>query len=281
MNILEPSMTFYDQTGEEIAQWKFDKAYTGALLIPNDRVLFYGHQLTEADIYELSSGKHIKSIETGVGATNAYFDQEQKQFFITNSETNSVSSFDDTGTKLGECQLGDYPMSMTSYNGLLYIINYKDTSLSVVDIDTMHLQDEWTIEGSSNGILIVPETNSVWIGGHGEGNKPNQTVDVFDLNSGKLKDHIDVSIMPVGFSRNEDEVYIINHGANELYATSLEGETLWYKEIGANPFAVATFQDFVVVAGYDDHKLYFLKDDEIMKTIDTGSGPFQLLVREV
>lgn len=281
MNILEPSMTFYDQSGDEIAEWQFEKGYTGALLIPNDRVLLYGHQLTEADIYELSTGKYLKSINTGLGTTNAHFDYEQKKIFITNSETDSVTSFDHLGRKLGECQLTDYPMSMASFNGLLYVINYKDTLLSVVNMDTMLLHDEWTIEGSSNGILIVPETNTVWLGGHGEGNKPNQTVDVYDLESGELKNHLDVSIMPVGFSRTEEEIYIINHGANELYATTLEGETLWYKEIGANPFAVATFQDYVVVAGYDDHKLYFLHDQEIIKTIDTGSGPFQLLVREV
>ncbi len=129
--------------------------------------------------------------------------------------------------------------------------------------------------------LIIPEKNVVWVGGHGEGDKTNQTVDVLDLKSGKLLHQIEMSIMPVGFSRNDQEVYIINHGSNELYATNLDGETLWNIEIGANPFAVASFFENIVVAGFDDHKIYFLRNNKIIKTIDTGSGPFQLLVREV
>ncbi len=153
MNILEPSMTFYDETGDKIADWQFEKAYTGALLIPHDRVLLYGHRLTEADIYELSSGKHLSTIDTGLGTTNAYYDPDSSKVFMTNSETNSVTSYDHQGRKLGECLLGDYPMSMASNDGLLYVINYKDTKLSIINIDTMLLEDEWTIESSSNGIL--------------------------------------------------------------------------------------------------------------------------------
>lgn len=281
MNILEPSLTFFDDSGEALADWKLDKNYTGALFIPNDRVLLYGHQLTEADIYEISSGKHLSTIKTGLGSTNAYYDSDYKRFFLTNSESNTVTSFDYYGKQLEECKLGNYPMSMASNNGLLYIINYKDTKLSVVNIETMQLHDEWAISESSNGILLVPEKNTVWIGGHGKGNQTNQTVDLLDLHSGKLLDRLDVSIMPVDFSRNGQEVYIINHGSNELYATNLDGQTLWNEEIGANPFVVTSFLGNIVVAGFDDDKIYFVKDKKIMKTIDTGSGPFQLLVREV
>jgi hypothetical protein len=170
---------------------------------------------------------------------------------------------------------------MVSENGYLYVINYKDTKLSIVTINTMQLQDEWTIEKSSSGIIVIPEKSEVWIGGHGEGSKPNRTIDVYKLGSGKRIKQIQVSIMPVGFARNHQEIYMINHGANELYATNLDGKTLWHKEVGANPFAVASFEGTIVVAGYDDHHIYFLEDREIIKTIETGSGPFQLLVREV
>ncbi len=281
MNILEPSMTFYDDLGDEIAEWKFEKSYTGALLIPHDRVLLYGKQLPEADIYELSSGKHLATIDTGLGITNSYYDEESKLIFMTNSETNTVTSYNQHGEKFGECQLGEYPMSMDSYNGLLYVVNYKDTKLSVVNIDTMTLQNEWSIEKSSNGILVLPEEGELWIGGHGEGSKPNQTVDVHQLKTGELIDQINVSIMPVEFARNGQEIYIINHGANELYVTNSDGETLWANEVGANPFAVASFQEKIVVAGFDDNKLYFIDRKEIRKTVDTGNGPFQLLVREV
>lgn len=281
MNILEPSMTFFDETGDRIADWQFHKGYTGALIIENDYVLLYGHQLTEVEIYELSSGKLISTIKTGVGTTNAYYDTTYNRVFMTNSERNSVTSYDTQGKKIEECILGDFPMSMTSYNGLLYVINYKDTKLSIVHIESMAIYDEWPINESSNGILVVPEKNTVWIGGHGEGNSTNRTVDVLDLKSGELQRQLEASIMPVGFSRKDKEIYIINHGSNELHAMNIDGQSLWSIEIGANPFAVATFLENIVVAGFDDHKIYFLQNNKLIQTIDTGNGPFQLLVREV
>ncbi|MFP3917261.1 YncE family protein [Lysinibacillus telephonicus] len=281
VSILEPSVTFYNPLGEEIAVWNFNKAYTGAALIQQDRILLYGHQLDEADIYELSSGKELQTIKTGIGTTNVYYEEKEKKIFIANSERNSVTSYDDKGNKLNELELRNYPMSMASYNGKLYVVNYKDTLLSVVNMENLKLEAEWPIAKSSNGVLIIPEENTIWIGGHGEGSRPNQSIDVLDLQTGNLVDKIKVSMMPIGFSRNEDVVYIVNHGANELYAMDLKGNTLWKTEVGANPFSVAIIEDEVVVAGYDDHKLYFLKNGQITKEIYTNKGPFQLLVREV
>lgn len=281
VSILEPSVTFYNPSGEEIAVWNFNKAYTGAALIQQDRILLYGHQLDEADIYELSSGEKLKTIKTGIGTTNVYYDENENKLFIANSERNSVTSYDNKGNKLNELKLRNYPMSMASYKDKLYVVNYKDTILSVVNMETLELEAEWTIPKSSNGVLIIPEENTIWIGGHGEGSRPNQSINVLDLQSGNPVDKIKVSMMPIGFSRNEDVVYIVNHGANELYAMDLKGNTLWNTEVGANPFAVAFIEDEVVVAGYDDHKLYFLKNGQIIKEMYTNKGPFQLLVREV
>lgn len=280
VNILEPSILFYDGT-EEIAKWEFDKAYTGASLIKKDRILLYGHQLDEADLYELSSGRKIQTIKTGIGTTNAYYDEEQEKIYLTNSKTNSIYSYDDQGKKLKELKLKNYPMSMTSYDGKLYVVNYKDTILSVIDMDTFVVEAEWEIEKSSNGIIIIPEEGVAWVGGHGEGSKSNQAIDVYNLQSGELQSEINVSLMPVGFSRNDDTIFVVNHGSNELFAFNLQGDRLWNIEVGANPFVVTTYKNYQVVAGYDDHKLYFIEDQKIQKAIETNQGPFQLLVREV
>ncbi|SOC16886.1 hypothetical protein SAMN05880501_109114 [Ureibacillus xyleni] len=280
VNILEPSITFFEGT-EEIAKWEFEKAYTGALLIKKDQILLYGHQLDEADLYELSTGKKVQTIKSGIGTTNAYYDEEQERFFFTNSESNTISSFNAHGKKLEELQLGNYPMSMTSHNGKLYVVNYKDTILSVIDLDLFEVEDEWEIEKSSNGMIILPEEEVVWIGGHGEGSKPNQEIDVYNIKTGELQSEINVSLMPIGFSRKETTVFVVNHGSNELFALNLQGKVLWNMEVGANPFVVATYKDYQVVTGYDDHKIYFIKDRQIQKTIETNQGPFQLLVREV
>lgn len=280
MNILEPSLSFFDANGE-IAKWNFDKAYTGAMLLENDRVLLYGHQLTEANIYELSSGKLIKTIDTGIGTTNAYLDKESQHFFLSNSEKNTITSYDNKGNKLKELKLNNYPMSMYSNDGLLYVINYKDTSISVVDIETLSVEKEWTIEKSSNGIMVVPEQNTVWIGGHGKGDQPNQAITVLNMENGERMKEIHTSLMPIEFHRQGNIIYSVNHGSNELNAFSLNGDLLWKEEVGANPFSVNSFQDYIVVAGFDDHHIYFLEDNKIVNSYETGKGPFQLLVREV
>lgn len=279
MNILEPSLVFYDEDGE-IATWQFEDAYTGAMLLEHDRVLLYGHQVEEAKIYQLSTGKVLKKINTGIGTTNAYYDRDRKQFFLANSETNTITSFNDKGKKLRELKLSNYPMSMASYDGLLYVVNYKDTKLSVVNMDTFEIVDEWTIEKSSNGVIVVPEEKTVWIGGHGKGETPNQSIAVYNMENGQLEKNISTSLMPIEFLRQKDVVYSVNHGSNELCAYNLQGDKLWCEEVGANPFSVNTFKDYVVVAGYDDHKVYFLKDKKIVQSFDTKKGPFQLLVRE-
>ena len=281
VNILQPSITFFDQEANKLATWEFKVAYTGGTLIQHDRVLMYGHELTEAHLYELSTGKHIATIECGVGTTNAYYDSQSKRFFMTNSKSNTVTSYDLQGKKLHEQKLYNYPMSMVASNGYLYVINYKDTILSVLDIATFKVLDEWEIAKSSHGIAILEEENSVWIGGHGEGSKPNETIDIYNLTTGAKQSEMNVPLMPIGIAEKNDEVAVISHGTNMLYVANAKSEILWQQKVGANPFTAAYFADYIVVAGYDDQNIYFLNEHEIVKEVKTAKGPFQLFVREV
>ncbi|XRD24583.1 hypothetical protein AABM34_20730 [Lysinibacillus fusiformis] len=87
-------------------------------------------------------------------------------------------------------------------------------------------------------------------------------------------------LMPVGLKKTKDAVLVVSHGHNELYVADFDGHIKWQQEVGANPFVVNQFKDYIVVAGYDDHKLHFIKDGKKEKTVDVGKGAFQLLVRE-
>lgn len=280
VNILQPSLTFFDQEANKLATWEFEVAYTGGTLIQHDRVLMYGHELTEAHLYELSTGRLVATMECGIGTTNAYYDPQSEQFFMTNSKSNTVTSYDLQGKKLEEQKLYNYPMSMAASDGNLYVINYKDTVLSVLDIKTFNVIDEWDIMKSSHGIAIFDKENSVWIGGHGEGSKPNETIDVYNLTTGEKQSEINMPLMPVGIAKKEDEAAVISHGANTLYVANTEGDILWQQKVGANPFAVVYFADNIVVAGYDDQSIYFLNEHGIINKVQTDKGPFQLFVRE-
>jgi len=280
LNIQEPSLDFIDGQGNVMATWLFDKAYSGAILLENDRVLLYGHQLNEIDVYTLSTGKKLYSKKVKLGTTNVYYAENEKQFFIANSKTNTVTSFDEKGNELATQKLGNYPMSMAAYKDKLYVINYKDTKLSVLNIENLEVEQEWPIQKSSHGIAILEETNELWMGGHGEGSKPNSSVKKYDLTTGVKKGEIKMPLMPVGLTKTKDAILVVSHGHNELYVADFDGNVKWEQVVGANPFAVNQFKDNIVVAGYDDHTLYFIKEGQVKKTVDVGKGAFQLLVRE-
>lgn len=280
LNILEPSLQFFDAKQQQIAKWPLEKAYTGAVLVQQDTILLYGHQLETADLYELSSGKKVAEIATNVGTTNGIYDNVQRQIFLTNSKTNTVTSYDVYGKKLHEQKVGNYPMSMITDHSKLYVVNFKDTKLSVLTIDDLKVVDEWQIEKSSHGMAIIPEQNILWLGGHGEGSRPNQTVDVYNITTGKRIKEVAMPLMPVGFYQTDDEILAVSHGENILYVADETGALKWQKEIAANPFSVAAFHHYIVVGGYDDQKLYFINEQQEIKDVSVGKGPFQLLVRE-
>ncbi|MFJ7952275.1 YncE family protein [Lysinibacillus sp. NPDC096418] len=280
LNIQEPSLDFIDENGELIATWLFEKAYSGAVLIGDDRVLLYGNQVDTFDIYDLTTGQKLYTKKVDLGTTNAYYSEATHQFFIANSKTNTVTSFDEKGDELATQQLGNYPMAMASTSDKLYVINFKDTKLSVLNLDDLVVEQEWPIAKSSHGIAIIEETNELWIGGHGEGSKPNRFVKRYDLSSGKQLGDIEMPLMPVGLTKTSDEILVVSHGHNELYVADFSGAIKWNLKVGANPFGVNKLNDLIVVAGYDDHTLYFIKDGEVQRTVDVGKGSFQLLVRE-
>lgn len=280
LNIQEPSLDFIDEQGKVIATWLFDKAYTGAVLLGDNRILLFGHQLDKIDVYTLSTGEKLYSKKVKMGTTNVYYSENDKQFFITNSTTNTVTSFDEKGNELASQQLGNYPMSMVAFKEKLYIINFKDTKLSILNVKNLKVEQEWVIPKSSHGLAIIEETNELWVGGHGDGSKPNSSVKRYDLATGELHGEIEMPLMPVGLTKTKDSVLVISHGHNELYVADFNGKVKWQLEVGANPFVVNQFKDYIVVAGYDDHTLYFIKDGHVEKTVDVGKGAFQLLVRE-
>lgn len=280
LNIQEPSLDFIDEQGKVIATWSFDKAYTGAVLLGDDRILLFGHQLDKIDVYTLSTGEKLYSKKVKIGTTNVYYSENDKQFFITNSTTNTVTSFDEKGNELASQQLGNYPMSMAAFKEKLYIINFKDTKLSILNVKNLKVEQEWVIPKSAHGLAIIEETNELWVGGHGDGSKPNSSVKRYDLSTGELHGEIEMPLMPVGLTKTKDSVLVVSHGHNELYVADFNGKVKWQLEVGANPFVVNQFKNYIVVAGYDDHTLYFIKNGHVEKTVDVGKGAFQLLVRE-
>ncbi len=278
VNIQAPSISFIDEKGKVFTTWNLKEGYTGATLINKEQILLYGFQLKKASVYNLTTGKFAYSIDTGDGVTNAIYDEVHNLVYLANGKTNRVVAYNNQGAKQAEQKVGNYPMSMLIHEGKLFVVNYKDTKLSVLQTKNLTQLKNWTISKSSNGMVVV-DNRELWIGGHGEGMKPNSTIDVINLKTGENESRVKLPMMPVGFAKDNHLIYVISHGESTLSEVTFDGKVKRQLEVGANPFSVNLFKKFVVVAGYDDHKVYFLQNGKIAKTINVGKGPFQLLVR--
>ena len=279
VNIIDQSVQFFSSEKEQLAHWQFDQPITGAILVANEVVAIYGHQLTTIYMIELSTGEVINRVDVPIGTTNMYFDSYNESFYVTNNKTNELSIYSKNGQFVQSIRVKNYPMSMVANEDYIYVINYKDTFLSVINKNTYEIESEWEIPKSSHGIYIFKD--ELWIGGHGEGMKSNKYVNIYDLHTGYLQSAIELPIMPIGVANLQHTYAVVSHGNSMVHALSEDHQIIWEKQIGANPFAIATFSEEFVIAGYDDHFLYFVSQDgTITQTLDVGKGPFQLIVRE-
>lgn len=199
---------------------------------------------------------------------------------MANGDTNRVHMYSLTGEPLKQQQVGNYPMSMLVHDDELFVINYKDTMLQVLDANSLTEKRSFAIDKSANGLIVPDNTNELWLGGHGEGVRPNSDVKRYNLQTGEVLGKLEMPLMPIEFAQHNEEVYVVSHGRNTVYAVKQDGTPLWKQDVGANPFAIATMGDTIFVAGYDDHKLYAITDGAVIKELDVQKGPFKLLVRE-
>lgn len=278
VNIIDQSIQFFNNEKQQRAHWQFDKAITGAVLIADEVIAVYGHQLTTINLIELATGEVINKIDVPIGTTNMYFDSYNENIYITNNKTNELSIYSKDGQFVQSIRVKNYPMSMIANAHYIYVINYKDTFLSVINKNTYKIEHEWEIPKSSHGVYIFED--ELWIGGHGEGKEANKDVNIYNLHTGNLQSALELPIMPIGVAQLQHTYVVVSHGNSMVHALNDEHQIVWEKQIGANPFAIATFEQEFVIAGYDDHSLYFVSQDgTITKTLDVGKGPFQLIVR--
>lgn len=278
VNILEPSIDFINKAGDVFATWSFDESYTGATLIGEEQLLLYGNQLEHIDLISLTTGEVQKKIKVKKGATYAYFSENQQQFYVANGEYNTVTAYDEKGQKKNEEVVGLYPMAMTAKDDNLYVINFKDTYLSILNVESLKEIKKIDIPKFSHGLDFMK--SELWIGGHGAGEKPNAEVQRIHVEKNEIVGQLNLPSMPIAFAKLNNKEYVLSHGENILYELGSNNKVTWQQEVGSNPFAVNAFQSAIIVAGYDDQTLYWIENHQTVHEIKVGKGPFQLLVRE-
>ncbi|TQR19038.1 hypothetical protein [Psychrobacillus vulpis] len=278
LNTLDSSIDFISKDQEVIETWKLDAAYTGFTLVLNDYIFLYGYSLDRAELIQLSTGKKITSFPVHEGTTFAYAVEDT--IYVANGKENTVTSFDIKGNEIAKADAGRYPMSMIADEQYLYVVNFKDTLMSVFSLGDLKLDRTWNIPTSSHGLYL--NGDELWLGGHGAGSQPNKVIRKYNLVSGELQGEIEAPMMPIDFTDTSDgNIFTVSHGSNNVSEFSKDGELLSSIKVGANPFSIKAFEDCIVVAGYDDHQVYFLQNGKIIEKLKVGKGPFQLVTREV
>jgi YVTN family beta-propeller protein len=284
INIKEMTISFYDMEKEEkLPDWKFDTPYIGGLILPDqDSILLYGKALDTADLYSLSKGKKIESWKTGEGIVNALLVGHGALIAFADQERDSVRFFNIQGEEMDEVKVEKDPLTLLDDEERLYAISYNQEMLSIIDLENRERLPGFEIHPAATGALIHKEKEELWIGGHGKGTEVEERIHVYDLNNGHLKKEISAPVMPVDFTKDEGDIFVLSHGSNMLYKLSEDGTKKGSLKVGANPFEIDFFADKLIVAGYDSNEVYIIDPEglTIEKTLEVGNGPFQIVTRE-
>ncbi|MBO9128474.1 YncE family protein [Bacillus sp. 165] len=283
-NIKDGSVSFIQEKNNElIATWQLKKAIMGSLLLDNDTLIVYGKQLSKVYLYSLNKGKQIGSWNTGEGVANAILSSDKKNVILANQDTNEVHIYSLKGEKEKTISVDKGPLTMLEDKGILYVVNFNDTTVSVIDLQKRKVIHAIPVPASSTGAIVNLQTNELLLGGHGNGDTINSKVFVYSLATGKEVHTIEASSMPINFTADSDHVYVLSHGSNML--RKLDSSTYQEEgavEVGSNPFSVFAYKKQIYVGSYDSNEVYVVDTDsmKVIKKIVVGKGPFHIIERK-
>lgn len=287
VNLLEGSLTFIDSNKkEEIAKWGLEKPISGATVLPDqETILLYGTKMKQIYLYNMTMGKPLGTWDVGEGIANVKISKDKKSAYLIDQQTNSVRIVDLNGHEKAEIKVGKMPLTMVEGpdGAELYVLNFHDNILSVVDVETKKVSRTIPIKTASTGAALVPELNEIWIGGHGEGVVGERNATIYSTVDGKVNSTVEVPVMPIDFETSGSNIYVLSHGTNTLRKIDLKSrEILGELVVGANPFDMMIVGNDLYVASYDSDEIIVVDQDRftIIDQIKTGKGPFQIVYRE-
>lgn len=283
VNLKDMTISFINiDTKKELEEWKMEKPYIGGIILPDgDSFLLYGKQIDTVDIFSLKQGKMISSWRTGKGIVSGKVLENGEEIVFADQSMNTVRFYSLDGLELATVKTDSGPLTLLEEDETLYIVSYTSGTMTKLDIGQKKIVDSFSIHPSATGALLKNQ-NEIWIGGHGEGTELENDIHVYETRSGKLLRTIPAPVMPINFSQNDDYVYVLSHGSNMLYQLDKGGVAVNSTKIGANPFELKTYADYIIVAGYDSNDVHLVHYEtlNIVKSIPVGKGPFQLIIRE-
>lgn len=285
VNIKDGSITFIDgESMKEMAEWIIHEPISGAMLLPDqNHLVIYGKEMSSVLVYSLSEGKLADEWKVGKGIVAITAINGEQELALVDQSTDSIRIFSSKGKELRSKRVGNQPISISEDQNAkqLYVVNFNDDKITVIDSNTLKTTKEININMFSAGIMIRSPEQEVWVGGHGEGEEVEENVHIYSTVSGKLLNTIRTPSMPIGFLSFNNDVYIVSHGTNTVYKYTDQHELIAL-QVGVNPFEMKHMKDKLIIAAYDSDNLHIVDPDRfaVEKTVAVGKGPFQLVVRE-
>lgn len=283
VNIKDTSLTFVNKDYEKLTRWDLDIPFIGGVLLKDrDSLLLYGKDMDSVEVFSLAKGQQMDSWKVDKGIVNMKLLKDGKSIAAVNQSLNTVSFYNEKGQLEDQVKVGNGPLTLLEGNEQLYVINFQDTKLSVINLKNRQVDKEISINNSSTGALLREKKQEIWIGGHGKGAKMEENVHIYSTKTGRLKRLLNAPMMPVNFQENSKGIFTLSHGSNILYKMDQDYHIVKSNEVGVNPFEMTTFNGDLIIAGYDSNEIYVMdsNDLKIKKTIKVGKGPFQMISRE-
>jgi DNA-binding beta-propeller fold protein YncE len=280
------SLTFLQKdTLHKLSEWDLHRNVSGAVLIKNGReIVVYDNEDPYVDTYVLSKGKKLHSWKLGKGITNIITLHNDK-LAVANEKKGTVQIVDFNGKVVSTIKIGKTPISMIedTKRSLLYVSDFDRNQIVVINIENTNKTNAITVPLTTLGLFLINDGNRLLTGGHGNGANENDEVRIYSTQTMKQLSVLKVPLMPVNFFSNEDGVFAIAHGTNQIYKldTTAQKQTQFI-EVGSNPYAGIGDQHTAYATSYDLNKLYKINTQKMVveKEISIGRGPFQLLLRE-
>lgn len=285
VNIKEQSLSFIDyNTKKPLATWEMKKPITKAVLLPDgDTIVLFGQDMDEMIMYTLSTGKQTKRWHVDKGVTDVL--AAEHELLVVNEKKGTVSIMTLDGKVKDTIATPPSPFSIVedAKHHQWIVIHFKNGAISFIDQTTKRVKRTVDTLDSAVSGLVVPETNELWVGGHGGGANVQQEAYVHSLVDGRLLTHVRAETMPIQFLQTEQAIYVLCHGSNMLYAFHPTTKHMMRSlDIGANPFAMTKAKDDIVIASYDSNELVFVDEKTLKqtKTVSVGNGPFYIFFRD-
>ncbi|WP_456278858.1 hypothetical protein [Bacillus sp. AK128] len=285
-HLKSPSISIYSLDEKEIIEtMNVDFTVKAIGKQDSDQAIFTKEN--ENGIYSLNfldgTIKEITS-EIGIGITNILDTSETDYIFLADTKENKVYFFDKKKQIISdEITVGSSPMSMTinPAKNHLYVSNLDSATISVIDIKEKRVVESFPVIDRPSGVFF--DGNRLWVGGHGPYGELNKSIYLYDVETGKEENQIEVGLMPIElYSVTKSNVYVICHGSNEVYQIDTqEQQVKAIIDVSQNPYHIISDEKNLYVTSIDGNHLSIINLDNFTldRQIALQDGPYLMLRR--